>query len=64
MGAQRQREALEAEGVDVAVGRSGELRVDLGRWGWFPQPGNVGVLDAGDDDENADEESNSNTDGT
>ncbi|KIY49683.1 MGMT family protein [Fistulina hepatica ATCC 64428] len=35
-GAQRQREALEAEGVEVQAGRSGELRIDLRTWGWFP----------------------------
>ncbi|KAF8649122.1 hypothetical protein AX16_006003 [Volvariella volvacea WC 439] len=36
-GAQRQREALEAEGVDVVEGRTGELRIDLSVYGWFPQ---------------------------
>jgi len=36
-GAQRQREALEAEGVEVVtVHGGGEMRVDLTRWGWFP----------------------------
>jgi methylated-DNA-protein-cysteine methyltransferase-like protein len=35
-GAQRQKDALEAEGVEVNVGRTGELRVDLKTWGWFP----------------------------
>lgn len=35
-GAQRQREALEAEGVEVAEGRGGELKVDLRTYGWFP----------------------------
>jgi methylated-DNA-protein-cysteine methyltransferase related protein len=35
-GAQLQREALEAEGVEVTVGRTGELRVDLRTFGWFP----------------------------
>jgi len=37
-GAQRQRDALFAEGVEVTVGRTGELRVALTQWGWFPQP--------------------------
>ncbi|KAK0243854.1 MGMT family protein [Armillaria nabsnona] len=32
-GAQRQREALEAEGVEVS---DPGLKVDLRRWGWFP----------------------------
>ncbi|KAL0567955.1 Alkyltransferase-like protein 1 [Marasmius crinis-equi] len=35
-GAQRQREELEAEGVEVTVGRTGEFRVDLRVYGWFP----------------------------
>ncbi|KAI6011949.1 hypothetical protein EDC04DRAFT_2762507 [Pisolithus marmoratus] len=42
-GAQRQRDVLEAEGVEVVVGRTGELRVDLARWGWFPAPGTVDI---------------------
>ncbi|KAI0338797.1 MGMT family protein [Trametopsis cervina] len=42
-GAERQKEALEAEGVEVTVGRTGEFRVDLGTWGWFPDPGTVEV---------------------
>ncbi|TFK25124.1 MGMT family protein [Coprinopsis marcescibilis] len=35
-GAQNQRGVLEAEGVEVTTGRTGEMRVDLSRWGWFP----------------------------
>lgn len=35
-GAQRQRNALEAEGVEVTDGRAGEMRVDLRTYGWFP----------------------------
>lgn len=42
-GAQRQRDVLEAEGVEVVVGRTGELRVDLARWGWFPAPGTIDI---------------------
>lgn len=42
-GAQRQRDALEAEGVEVQVGRTGEFRVDFGTWGWFPDPGTVDI---------------------
>ncbi|KAI6008866.1 MGMT family protein [Pisolithus orientalis] len=42
-GAQIQREALEAEGVEVVVGRTGGFRVDLARWGWFPAPGTVEI---------------------
>ncbi|KAI0049138.1 MGMT family protein [Auriscalpium vulgare] len=44
-GAQRQREALEAEGVEVHVGRTGDLLVSLADYGWFPAPGEV-QLDA------------------
>lgn len=36
-GARRQRDALIAEGVEVTVGRTGEMRVDFSRWGWFPE---------------------------
>jgi hypothetical protein len=35
-GAQRQRDALQAEGVEVTTGRTGEMRVDLSEFGWFP----------------------------
>lgn len=35
-GAQRQCDALQAEGVEVTTGRTGELRVDLREYGWFP----------------------------
>lgn len=35
-GARRQHDALVAEGVEVSEGRTGELRVDLRRYGWFP----------------------------
>ena len=35
-GAQRQRDALEAEGIQVTDGRTGEMRVDLRTYGWFP----------------------------
>ncbi|KAF7302045.1 MGMT family protein [Mycena indigotica] len=35
-GARRQGDALEAEGVVVTAGRGGELKVDLGSYGWFP----------------------------
>ncbi|THU96820.1 MGMT family protein [Dendrothele bispora CBS 962.96] len=37
-GAQRQREALEAEGVEVTVGRTGDFRVDLQTFGWWIWP--------------------------
>lgn len=58
-GAQRQKEALEAEGVEVTVSRAGEFRVDLGAWGWFPAPGTVDtgvqVVDPDEAESDADE---------
>jgi methylated-DNA-protein-cysteine methyltransferase-like protein len=50
-GAQHQRLALEAEGVDVVDGRTGEMRVDLNAWGWFPSS----VQYEGGDNEGSDE---------
>ncbi|KAG9312433.1 MGMT family protein [Chiua virens] len=44
-GAQRQRDALEAEGVEVTDGRTGDFRVNLATWAWFPAPGTVDVGD-------------------
>jgi methylated-DNA-protein-cysteine methyltransferase-like protein len=62
-GAQNQRDELEAEGVEVSTGRTGEMRIDLVRWGWFPQVGSVDLPDgvhvmerdneAGEEGENA-----------
>ncbi|KAF8345138.1 MGMT family protein [Amanita rubescens] len=49
-GAQRQREVLEAEGVQVTTGRTGESRIDLGRWGWFPQPNEIIEQHVSEDD--------------
>jgi len=52
-GARNQRDELEAEGVEVSTGRTGEMRVDFGRWGWFPQIGSVdlpGTLNLGEED--------------
>ncbi|KAG7092742.1 hypothetical protein E1B28_009069 [Marasmius oreades] len=48
-GAQRQREALEAEGVEVTVGRAGEFKVDMRIYGWFPD--NVEILQPEDQDQ-------------
>ena len=36
---------LEAEGVEVRVGRTGEFLVDLKTWGWFPDPAQVDLED-------------------
>lgn len=50
-------EELEAEGVEVSTGRTGDMRVNLAQWGWFPQVGSIDlpqvVADA--DAEGADE---------
>ncbi|KAI0067350.1 MGMT family protein [Artomyces pyxidatus] len=46
-GAQRQREALEAEGVEVRIGRTGELLVDLKEDGWFPSPSEIQIENEG-----------------
>lgn len=35
-GAELQRQALEEEDIEVIVGRTGELKVDLRVYGWFP----------------------------
>ena len=42
-GAARQRDALVAEGVEVGATRSGELKVDLRLYGWFPAPGTIDI---------------------
>lgn len=61
-GAQRQREALEAEGVEVTVGRTGDMRVNLGTHGWFPAVGSVDVgvdlQGGGDEGEGEEDEEN------
>jgi methylated-DNA-protein-cysteine methyltransferase-like protein len=35
-GAQRQHDALVAEGIDVVQSRDGEFKVNLREYGWFP----------------------------
>ncbi|KAI0324396.1 MGMT family protein [Cubamyces sp. BRFM 1775] len=40
-GAARQRDALIAEGVEVETTRSGELKVNLREYGWFPAVGTI-----------------------
>ncbi|PFH53628.1 hypothetical protein AMATHDRAFT_73426 [Amanita thiersii Skay4041] len=54
-GAQRQREALEAEGIEVTIGRSGDMKVDLGTWGWFPTRNEVASLDEAVEESSGDE---------
>ncbi|KAJ3523503.1 hypothetical protein NMY22_g11413 [Coprinellus aureogranulatus] len=55
-GAQRQRQALEAEGVEVITGRTGEMRVDLARFGWFPAPAAPARGAADEEEEDEDDE--------
>ena len=50
-GARRQKDELEAEGVEVITGRTGDFRVDLGRWGWFPDPTVQPLQDEGEEEE-------------
>ncbi|KAF9265638.1 MGMT family protein [Marasmius fiardii PR-910] len=53
-GAQRQREALEGEGVEVTVGRTGEFKIDLRTYGWFPNSVEInGPQDHSDDEDNS-----------
>ncbi|KAH7100348.1 6-O-methylguanine DNA methyltransferase, partial [Auriculariales sp. MPI-PUGE-AT-0066] len=50
-GAQRQRAALEAEGVEVTVGRTGNLHVSMRDYGWFPDSLEADDADAGEEEE-------------
>ena len=54
-GARRQRNALIAEGVDVVQGRSGEFRVDLQSFGWFPPVHEAGLRESEEEDVHEDE---------
>lgn len=36
-GAQRQAQALQAEGVDVQLRRGGQYTISLAEYGWFPE---------------------------
>lgn len=56
-GAQRQREALEAEGVEIRVTRENEFAVRWDTYGWFPQEINLEIEHG--DAENREEEANS-----
>jgi methylated-DNA-protein-cysteine methyltransferase-like protein len=49
-GAAQQQQALVAEGVQVVTSRTGDMKVDFTRWGWFPTT--VGDDDEDDDDDN------------
>lgn len=64
VGADLQRQALEAEGVEVIVTHAGEMRVNLRHWGWFPTVGSVDVMQPAADDQNSHErEGNGDEDG-
>lgn len=54
-GAQRQRDALEAEGVEVTTGRTGEMRVDLAQYGWFPASAPAAARGEEEDEEEEDQ---------
>ena len=51
-GAQRQHDALQAEGVEVTTGRNGEMRVNLREFGWFPSIAELNPVQNSDDDDN------------
>ena len=51
-GAQRQYDALQAEGVEVTTGRNGEMRVNLREFGWFPSISELNPVQNSDDDDN------------
>ena len=50
-GAQRQRDALEAERVEVTTGRNSEMRVNLKEFGWFPSIAELNLPQHQDDDD-------------
>ena len=50
-GAQRQHDALQAEGVEVTTGRNGEMRVNLREFGWFPSITELNLPHHQDDDD-------------
>ena len=55
-GAQRQREVLEAEGVEVRVTREGEFVVDWSVYGWFPERVDVNASNSTTDADDLDGE--------
>jgi methylated-DNA-protein-cysteine methyltransferase-like protein len=55
-GAQHQRDALQAEGVEVTTGRNSEMRVNLREFGWFPSIIELNLPQhQGDDDDDGSE---------
>ena len=53
-GAQRQHDALQAEGVEVTTGRNGEMRVNLREYGWFPSIAELNLPQNQEDDDDDD----------
>ena len=56
-GAQRQRDALNAEGIQVATGRTGDLRVDFASYGWFPRQATVSAGNTNEQESGSETES-------
>ena len=57
-GVTRQRDTLIAEGVDVTTTRSGDFKVDLRTYGWFPAVGTIDIgqdVDGGEGEEDSDD---------
>jgi methylated-DNA-protein-cysteine methyltransferase-like protein len=54
-GAELQRQALEAEGIEVATGRTGDLRVNFEQFGWFPAVGTIDLPDRGGPEQESNE---------
>lgn len=56
-GSQNQAAALRAEGVTVTTGALGELMVDFGEFGWFPEvlPSEEGEEDEGNEVDGVDD---------
>jgi len=48
-GAQRQRDSLVVEGIQVTAGRTGDLRIDFATYGWFPQQVVVSAVNANEE---------------
>jgi methylated-DNA-protein-cysteine methyltransferase-like protein len=46
---------LEAEGVEVTTGRTGEMRVDLAQYGWFPASAPAAARGEEEDEEEEDQ---------
>ena len=63
-GAQRQKEALEAEGVEVRVTRENEFSVRWDAYGWFPESISLEIEDGSETYQEEEMESHSNAEAT